>query len=67
VILIAMRKRPENRYRTMTALLADLERILGQRQGVIVPPPRRVVPDAFEGIGATARSAAAALRLLVPG
>jgi serine/threonine-protein kinase len=65
VITAAMRKRPENRYPTMTAFLHDLERILGWREGTITPPPLRKTPDTFEGVGATARAAAEALRSLV--
>jgi serine/threonine protein kinase len=66
VILNAMRKRPENRYPTMTAFEEDLERILGQRSGAVVPAPVRREPDHYEATTPSARGAAEVLRTLVP-
>jgi serine/threonine-protein kinase len=79
VILTALRKRPENRYPTMAALLADLERISqpdappsagvdqpdGPRGGDVVLAPLSVLPDIYEPVTQTAREAAAFLRQLV--
>jgi serine/threonine-protein kinase len=62
-----MRKRPENRYPSMAALVADLERILGQREGAVVPGPTRVEPDLYVPVTPSGRAAARALRNLVPG
>ncbi len=62
VILTAMRKRPENRYPSMTAVEEDLERILGQRDGAVVPAPIRHEPDHYEAVNPSARSAADVLR-----
>ncbi len=66
-ILTAMRKRPENRYPSMTALEEDLERILGLRDGAVVPAPVRREPDCYEAVSPSARGAATVLRGLVPG
>jgi eukaryotic-like serine/threonine-protein kinase len=66
VILTAIRKRPENRYSTMTALGEDLERILGQREGTVVPAPLARAPDLYEAITPSARAVADVLRRLVP-
>jgi serine/threonine protein kinase len=65
VILTALRKRPENRYPTMAALGDDLDRILGQRDGAVVPAPWSLVPDLYEAVIPTARAAASVLRTLV--
>jgi serine/threonine-protein kinase len=67
VILTAMRKRPENRYPSMAALAEDLERILGRREGAVVPAPMTRTPDLFEAVTPSARAAADILRSLVPG
>jgi eukaryotic-like serine/threonine-protein kinase len=67
VILNAMRKRPENRYPTMKALEEDLERILGERDGAVVPAPLVREPDHYEAQNPSARAAATVLRGLVPG
>jgi serine/threonine-protein kinase len=67
VVLMAMRKRPENRYPTMTAVVEDLERILGQREGMVVPAPLTEVPDKFVGVTPIAQATADALRGLVNG
>lgn len=67
VILTALRKRPENRYPTMTALLEDLERVLGERAGELRPPPLLGTPDEYQPVGRSARDAARVLQgLLVP-
>lgn len=66
VILTAMRKRPENRYPTMAALLEDLERILGRREGPVMEGPMRVLPDLYEPISHSSREAAKMLRRLLP-
>ncbi len=66
VILNAIRKRPENRYPTMAALGDDLDRILGQRDGAVVPAPLRRAPDLYEAVIPSARAAAEVLRTLVP-
>jgi serine/threonine-protein kinase len=66
VVLMAMRKRPENRYATMTAVVEDLERILGQRDGMVVPAPLTSTPDRFVGITPNAQATAEALHGLVP-
>jgi serine/threonine-protein kinase len=66
VILNAMRKRPENRYPTMKALEEDLERILGERDGAVVPAPLVREPDHYEAENPSARAAATVLRGLVP-
>ncbi len=64
VILTAMRKRPENRYPTMAALGDDLERILGQHDGAVVPAPLTRAPDLYEAVIPSARAAADVLRTL---
>jgi serine/threonine-protein kinase len=65
VILTATRKRPENRYPTMRAMLEDLERILGVRDGDVAPGPIRAAPDLYRGVGPQARRAADVLAKLV--
>jgi serine/threonine-protein kinase len=65
VILTALRKRPENRYPSMSALFEDLERILGQREGGVSPRPVVAAPDHYEPVGRSARGAATVLRGLV--
>jgi len=65
VILTALRKRPDNRYPSMAALLEDLERILGQREGELRPLPLRSAPDEYQPVGRSARDAAQVLRRLV--
>jgi len=59
VILRAMRKRPENRYRSMDQFHDDIERILGERSGALVAAgklPRE--PDVYEPQSAFAKHAA---------
>jgi len=63
VILTAMRKRPENRYPSMQALLEDIERILGERGGDLLasaPSPR--APDLYVPVIPFAQTVAKALR-----
>jgi eukaryotic-like serine/threonine-protein kinase len=48
VILSAMRKRPENRYQTMAAMLDDLERAAHLREGGPHGHPLVRLPDVFE-------------------
>ena len=66
VLLAAIRKRPENRYPSMTALEEDLERILGQRSGAVLQAPLIHEPDHYEAVSPAARSAAEVLRTVVP-
>ncbi len=65
VILTAMRKRPENRYPSMAALGADLERVLGERPGDLEAPPLVEEPDLYEPANPMSRTAARFLRSLV--
>jgi serine/threonine-protein kinase len=62
VMLRAMRKRPENRYPNMEALLADLDRIVGllPDHGVEVTP--KPADDTYEPLTALGRDAANLLR-----
>jgi serine/threonine protein kinase len=62
VVLAAMRKRPENRYPSMAALLEDVERLLGQRPGKVSAPPLTVEPDSYEPRNAMSQTAARFLR-----
>jgi hypothetical protein len=50
----------------MTALLEDLERIIGQREGKVMEGPMRELPDLYEPEGHNAREAAKMLRRLLP-
>jgi serine/threonine-protein kinase len=65
VVLTAMRKRPENRYPSMAALAADLERVLGERPGELQAPPLQIEPDLYEPANPMSRTAARFLRSLV--
>jgi serine/threonine-protein kinase len=65
VILAAMRKRPENRYPTMNALLEDLQRILGEREGPVVGAPMIVEPDRYEAKRTDAKAAAHVLAAML--
>jgi serine/threonine-protein kinase len=65
VLLAAVRKRPENRYASMALMLADLERLLGERDGEVEPPDLAVDPDAYEPQNSMSRTAARMLRTLV--
>lgn len=65
VVLAAMRKRPENRYASMAALLEDIERLLGRRQGDVSAPALAVEPDVYEPRNPMSRTAARFLRGLV--
>lgn len=65
VVLAMLRKRPDNRYPTMQALLEDVERLLGERAGEIAPPPLVIEPDAYEPQNPMARTAARFLRSYV--
>jgi serine/threonine-protein kinase len=66
VILNAIRKRPENRYPTMKAMEEDLERVLGKRDGAVLPVPVAREPDLYEAVNPSAKAAASVLRGLVP-
>ena len=61
VILRAMRKRPDNRYPSMEALIADLERILGFTSENHVSPPSTRVDDTYEPLTPAGLEAAEAL------
>ena len=65
VMLNALRKRPANRYQTMSSLLEDLERILGQRQGEVAALPFQSAPDQYQPIHRGGREAAVVLRGMV--
>jgi serine/threonine-protein kinase len=65
VVLAAMRKRPDNRYASMTAMLADVERLLGQREGEIEAPAPSAEPDVYEPLNPVSRPAFRYLRGLV--
>jgi serine/threonine-protein kinase len=62
IILRAMRKRPENRYPTMEALLADLDRTLGLAQDHDVEATPKPIDDTYEPLTAPGRDAANLLR-----
>ncbi|MFT3776272.1 MAG: serine/threonine-protein kinase [Minicystis sp.] len=64
VVLAAVRKRPELRYPSMAALLADLERLLGERDGDI-DPPASATADVYEPQNPMSRTAARFFRGLV--
>jgi serine/threonine-protein kinase len=65
VITAAMRKRPDNRYPSMTALREDVERLLGLRGGDLEAPEPRLLPDVYQPQGPMSRTAARYLRGLV--
>ena len=65
IVLAAMRKRPENRYPSMAALLEDVERVLGRRPGALAAPAIAVEPDAYQPRNPMSRTAARFLRGLV--
>jgi hypothetical protein len=62
-----MRKLPESRYPSMTALLEDVERLLGLREGDLAAPEPKRVPDVYEPLNPMSRTAAHYLRGLVQG
>jgi serine/threonine-protein kinase len=62
VIMRAMRKRPENRYPTMEALLADLDHILGFSANHDIELTPRPLNDTYEPRTASGRDAARILR-----
>jgi serine/threonine-protein kinase len=62
VITRAMRKRPENRYPNMEALVGDLERILGLTPEEHVPSVPRMPDDTYEPLTPAGRQAAEVLR-----
>jgi len=62
VMMRAMRKRPDNRYPTMEALLADLDRILGLLQDHDISATPRPTDDTYEPLTALGRDAANLLR-----
>jgi len=47
IILTATRKHPENRYSTMEAMVADIERVLGDRPGPVHSCPLVVPSDEY--------------------
>lgn len=61
VILRAVRKRPENRYPSMEALVGDLERILGYSADSDVPPAAPEVDDRYDPRTPAGRQAAEVL------
>jgi eukaryotic-like serine/threonine-protein kinase len=61
VILRAMRKRPDNRYPSMDALVADLERVLGFAAEQDVTPSPSPVDDTYEPLTPAGIEAAEAL------
>lgn len=61
VILRATRKNPENRYPSMSALLSDLERILGLRAGEPEEVLLAKAPDVYEPVTPLGRQAASML------
>ena len=65
LVLAAMRKRPGNRYPTMEALLGDVERLLGQRDGELSAPEPKLDPDVYEPLNPMSRTAARFLRGLL--
>jgi serine/threonine-protein kinase len=62
VILRAMRKRPENRYQTMDALVADIDRILGFSGNHDIDLTARPLDDVYEPRTEAGRNAARTLR-----
>jgi serine/threonine-protein kinase len=58
----AMRKRPENRYPTMEALIADLDRLVGLLQDHDVEATPRPTDDTYEPLTALGGEAAKLLR-----
>jgi serine/threonine protein kinase len=62
VMLRAMRKRPENRYPTMEALVADVDRILGLLQDHDIETTPRPTDDTYEPLTALGLEAANLLR-----
>ena len=66
VILACTRKRPDNRYPSMRALLEDVGRILGERGGELSAPEISVEPDLYVPENPISKSAAQRLRTLVP-
>jgi serine/threonine-protein kinase len=65
VVLAAIRKRPDNRYPSMTALLEDVERLLGQRGGELSAPEPKPDSDVYEALNPMSRTAARFLRGLL--
>jgi serine/threonine-protein kinase len=59
VVLACLRKHGGHRYASMTALLEDLERLLGLRGGAIAAPPLTADADVYEPESPMAKSAAA--------
>jgi serine/threonine-protein kinase len=62
IILRAMRKCPENRYPTMQALLADIDRVLGLRQDHDVEATPRPIEDVYEPLTGPGQEAVKLLR-----
>jgi serine/threonine-protein kinase len=57
LVLRALRKHPDNRFPSMDALLADLERISGEPGGPVSEAPLLRDPDVYEPVSPFARSA----------
>jgi eukaryotic-like serine/threonine-protein kinase len=62
IILRAMRKCPENRYPSMQALLADIDRVLGLRQDHDVEATPRPIEDVYEPLTGPGQEAVKLLR-----
>ncbi len=65
VILAATRKLPDNRYLSMRALLEDVGRILGEREGDLEAPEPRIEPDVYVPENPISKGAARHLRALI--
>jgi eukaryotic-like serine/threonine-protein kinase len=62
MILVAMRKNPDNRYPSMDALIEDLDRISGLRTGEVGRVPVRGSGDVYQPRGEFARDVAEGLK-----
>jgi len=58
ILLTAMRKHPDNRYPTMVAFGEDLERALGNKDGLFADHPLRISPDAYVPVSPFAQNVA---------
>jgi eukaryotic-like serine/threonine-protein kinase len=62
IVLRAMRKRPENRYPNMTAVVTDLERVLGLSHDERVDEAPRSEEDTYEPLTPSGRASADVLK-----
>ncbi|MFO0755604.1 MAG: serine/threonine-protein kinase [Byssovorax sp.] len=62
VILTMLRKHPDNRYASMTDVIADIDRLLGKEPGPIVGAPIKRAPDVYEPVNPFGRTAAKMLK-----